>query len=170
VTNVPEGIVETNYLDDGGPVPWTDLPFGVRMRLFGLGEPDDPAAPTFVMTRLPANGVLPPHYHESTFVDVVVQGSVKVGGKWYGPGDVRCLAWGVKYGPSEAGPEGVTLLEFYADGRGRRGMHDPAWITDEFEAEVAKFTVTAGDAAQESRERLASMSERESAGWGESTQ
>jgi hypothetical protein len=157
---VPEGIIETSFLDDSGAVAWTDLPFNIQMRLFGLGEPDDPAAPTFVITRLPANGVLPPHHHESTFVDVVVQGSVKVGDKWYHPGDVRCLAWGVDYGPSEAGPEGVTLLEFYADGRGRRGIHDPAWVTEVFKAEVAKFAITAGDAAEESRVRLASMSRR----------
>jgi hypothetical protein len=155
MADAPEGIIETSFRpDDNEPIAWTDLPFGVKMKLFGLGDPDDERAPTFVLTQLPADGVLPPHYHESTFADVVVAGSVKVGEKWYYPGDVRVLAWGVKYGPSQAGPDGVTLLEFYADGRGRRGVHDPAWITPEFKAEVARFTAAAGDAAQESRRRL----------------
>jgi hypothetical protein len=163
--SVPEGIIETNFLTDDGGVAWENLPFGVQMKLFGLGDSDDADAPTFVITRLPARGVLPPHYHESTFVDIVVQGSVKVGDKWYHPGDVRCLAWGVKYGPSEAGDDGVTLLEFYADGRGRRGVHDPAWVTPEFKAEVAKFVVQAGDAAQESRRKLAAMSQKDAPGW-----
>jgi hypothetical protein len=45
-----------------------------------------------------------------------LQGSQKVGDKWYHAGDARIVKAGDVYGPIEAGPEGSTAIIVFAHG------------------------------------------------------
>ena len=61
------------------------------------------------------------HCHDTETITVVVEGSVRVGTKWYGPGSVRVQERGSVYGPGRTGPDGAKTVVFYAD---RRGLPD----------------------------------------------
>ncbi|MVZ99849.1 hypothetical protein F8568_005535 [Actinomadura sp. LD22] len=130
-----EPIRRVNWQDPG----FTDLPFNLRQALFGLGEQGDPDAPVLVITQFAPHAELPVHSHPSAFCDAVVEGSMIVDGQENPRGTIRLLRPDAVYGPSIAGPEGCTLLEFYAHDRGRPGEFPPEVRTPEFERTVAEF-------------------------------
>ncbi|MBS9376451.1 cupin domain-containing protein [Rhodococcus sp. B50] len=91
---------------------------GTRFAAFFLGDGEtDPAV--FPMEVGP-NFRSPVHYHKTHYMSIILRGSLRVGKKWYGPGDIRLQEKGSVYGPEEAGPEGCFMLNIFAD---RRGFH-----------------------------------------------
>jgi hypothetical protein len=135
MTEVERGIDTRTWTDPG----WTDLPFGLRQVVLPLGNRADPHHASLVITSFAPNAELPVHSHASPFADAVVEGSMRVGDVENSRGTVRVLAPGVEYGPSVAGPDGCTLLEFYADDAGRPADMDRDALSEEFKAELAEF-------------------------------
>lgn len=131
---------------------FTDLPFGLRQAVFAVGEATDPHHATLVVTKFSPNAELPAHSHDSVFCDAVVEGSIIVGGEVNPKGTVRLVPSKAEYGPSVAGPEGCTLLEFYVDDTGRPANLDRDSLSDEFKAELAEFWARSR-AAQAEREK-----------------
>jgi hypothetical protein len=122
-----DGTLITSYFDGD----WTGLPRGLVNMIIRLDPDDDPTSPTLAVTKFPPNVVLPRHAHPSPFVDAVVAGSILIEGEEHHVGTVRRLAGGVVYGPVQSGPDGCTLLEFYAHEDGRWADIDPADYVDE---------------------------------------
>jgi hypothetical protein len=118
---------------------FTDMPFGLRQAVFAIGDAADPHHATFVITTFPPHAELPYHSHDSVFCDAVVEGSIIVGGEVSPKGTIRLVPSKAEYGPSVAGPEGCTLLEFYADDTGRPANLDRDSLSDGFKAELAEF-------------------------------
>lgn len=58
------------------------------------------------------------------------------------------------YGPSVAGLEGCTLLEFYADDTGRPANLDRDNLSNEFKAELAEFWARSRAAEVKATQRL----------------
>jgi hypothetical protein len=138
-------ILTFSWADPG----FIDLPFGLQQAIFALGDATDPHHATLVVTKFSPGAELPAHSHDSVFCDAVVEGSMIVGGQANPKGTIRLVPSKVGYGPSIAGPEGCTLLEFYADDTGRPANLDQDSLSDEFKAELAEFwartrTVQAG--------------------------
>jgi hypothetical protein len=90
---------------------------GRRFSLFSLGEDDDPVAPVVVLAEFPPGFVVDPHTHASDYAEVILDGSLRVGRTWYGPGDLRVVTAGTGYGPQLAGESGCRLLFVYRDRR-----------------------------------------------------
>jgi hypothetical protein len=131
------GIAITGYLE---PDEWDELPFGLRQTKINIGG-DDPANPVLVMTSFPPDRILPRHSHPAPFCDAVVAGSMWVEDdqRWYPTGTVRYVPSNTVYGPTRSGPDGLTLLEFYATLEGFPA--DMVWesMTDEQLAEIERF-------------------------------
>jgi hypothetical protein len=130
---------------------FADLPFGLSQAVFALGDAADPHHPTLVVTKFPPAAELPYHSHDSVFCDAVVEGSIIIGGDVNPRGTIRLVPSKAEYGPSVAGPDGCTLLEFYADESGRPANLDRDSLSEEFKAELAEFWARsrAAQAAQE---------------------
>lgn len=86
-------------------------PFGMTIINFG----DDPKGPCTVVFTLPPGLEGAAHYHGTEQCFVVIDGSVRIGRTWYGPGSVRIQEAGSVYGPLLAGPEGCRAIAFYGD-------------------------------------------------------
>jgi hypothetical protein len=130
------GIKVLSYVDTD------DLPevgFGLRQKVFTLGEEGDKTRPLLLVTRFPPNAVLPRHYHQDVFMDAVVAGSSNIAGEWHEAGTVRWFPARAMYGPVVAGPDGCTLLEFYVDDPGFRTTLDDDALTDEMRAELLRI-------------------------------
>ena len=82
---------------------------------------DDPHGPLAVVIELPPNTEGRAHTHTSDYLTMVIEGSLKTSGKWYGPGEIRLQDAGSVYGPTLVGPEGVKVLVVFAD---RNGLPD----------------------------------------------
>jgi hypothetical protein len=78
-----------------------------------LGEDED--GPLVVILTLAPNLEFAPHYHNTDQCFVVLQGSLRVGRTWFGPGSVRVQEAGAVYGPLLTGPEGCKTIAFYRD-------------------------------------------------------
>jgi hypothetical protein len=89
---------------------------GTRFAGFFLGDGEDSPA-VFPMEVTP-NYRFPVHYHKTHYMSIILRGSLRVGTKWYGPGDIRLQEKGSVYGPEEAGPDGCYMLNIFADRRG----------------------------------------------------
>ena len=109
------GITITSFTNTSD---WVDLPFGLRQAHLNLG--DAPTDPILMLTHFPPDRVLPRHDHSAPFCDAVVDGSMWVDDDemWYERGAVRFIPGGTPYGPTKSGPDGLTLLEFYATAEG----------------------------------------------------
>lgn len=84
-----------------------------------LGEqPDGPMA---LLVCSPPNLEWAAHHHDTETITIVIEGSVRVGTRWYGPGSVRIQERGSVYGPGMTGPDGAKTIVFFAD---RRGLPD----------------------------------------------
>ena len=89
---------------------------GTRFAAFFLG--DDAADPAVFPMEVTPDYQFPVHYHKTHYMSLILRGSLRVGKKWYGPGDIRLQEKGSVYGPEEAGPEGCFTLNIFADRRG----------------------------------------------------
>jgi carboxymethylenebutenolidase len=118
--------------------PWL-LEFGAMFKTgwILIGDADD--GPAVAVVELGA-GVPEddPHFHNSAQVRYFVRGSIRIGNRWYQPGDIRVQQPGIPYGPEEVGPEGVTQLLFFSD---RRGMypHYRAEVAESHDAQMSGF-------------------------------
>ena len=89
---------------------------GTRFAGFFLGDGED--EPAVFPMEVTANYRFPVHYHKTHYMSIILRGSLRVGKKWYRPGDIRLQEKGSVYGPEEAGPEGCYMLNIFADRRG----------------------------------------------------
>ena len=100
---------------------WTelveDLYGGATTSKFRVGAPGDGDAPTVFRTYFPPGFEVPVHTHACDYAEIILDGSQQVTKKWHHPGDIRIVKAGTAYGPLVAGPEGVTVLLIFRDGR-----------------------------------------------------
>lgn len=87
------------------------LPFGMTMLNMG----DDPHGACAVVFTLQPHFEFASHYHDTDQCFVVIEGSLRIGRTWYGPGSVRVQEAGAVYGPGLAGPDGCRAIAFYGD-------------------------------------------------------
>jgi hypothetical protein len=95
---------------------FTVMDDGTRFAGFFLGDGED--EPAVFPMEVTANYRFPVHYHKTHYMSIILRGSLRVGKKWYRPGDIRLQEKGSVYGPEEAGPEGCFMLNIFADRRG----------------------------------------------------
>jgi hypothetical protein len=89
---------------------------GLGASYFLLGDQAD-NPPTAIVLRMGPNWVLARHAHDCHRLEVIVQGSLDVGERVLGPGDVMISEPGVAYGPHVAGPDGCTTVEVFTNYR-----------------------------------------------------
>ena len=94
-----------------------DLPTGISTSMFRVGDPADPSSPTVFKAYYPPGCLVEAHTHECDYTEIILEGSQKVGAKWFHAGDVRIGLANRGYGPLLAGDEGATVLFFFKDGR-----------------------------------------------------
>jgi hypothetical protein len=99
---------------------------GVEGTSFVLGEPSDESAPAVAIMRMPPNYVLSRHAHKAERLEVIVQGTLDVGDRILGPGDVMTARYEEFYGEHVAGPEGCTTVEVFSR---LAGMHQTIFAT-----------------------------------------
>jgi hypothetical protein len=75
---------------------------------------------------MPPNYVLSRHAHRAERLEVVVEGTLNVGDRVLGPGDVMTAGYEEAYGEHIAGPEGCTTVEVFSQ---LVGMHQTIFAT-----------------------------------------
>jgi hypothetical protein len=105
----------------------------VRMTTFVLGDPADENSPVAGIFEMPPNFVLPRHAHPCERVEVVIKGSIDVGDRTLGPGDVMTASSGEPYGEHIAGPDGCTTVEIVGT---LAGAHQLLWPTGDDQMEL----------------------------------
>ncbi len=100
--------------DDLEPIPARG---GILTQRFVLGAEDDGMAPVVFRAVFPPGCRVEPHTHTSDYVEIILEGSEEVTRKWRHAGDITIVKGGTVYGPLIAGPEGVTKLIIFRDGR-----------------------------------------------------
>jgi hypothetical protein len=86
-----------------------------------LGVEERGAAATVLIVKYEPGAQVGPHYHHADYCSVVVEGSIEVTRRNHTVGSMRVVNAGTAYGPLVAGPEGCTVIEFFAT-----GVHDPS--------------------------------------------
>lgn len=105
-----DGSIDLTYLSDAhSPRP------GLKRLRVILGEANDPNAADLHWAQDPPGILWDAHSYPTDFVMVYLQGSQRVGDRWYHAGDARVVKAGDVTGPMEAGPEGSTALVIFAD-------------------------------------------------------
>ena len=100
---------------------------GIVASQYTLGDDDDLTAPIIIRGTFPPGCVVAPHSHECDYTEIILEGSERVGRRWHKAGDIRIVKGGTHYGPLVAGPEGLTKLVIFRDGRRRTiGLKDEA--------------------------------------------
>jgi hypothetical protein len=100
------------------PLQYACEPFGLQIRHFVMGDPDEAKTPTAAVLKMPGGYVLPRHAHPCERLEVIVAGSLQVGDEVLVPGDVMATPAGEMYGPHIAGPDGCTTVEIFSSVRG----------------------------------------------------
>ena len=90
----------------------------VKFARFPLGDPEDEDTPFASLLFMPPGYELWRHKHECHRVEVIVKGSLQVGDRTFGPGDVMTSEPGQAYGPHVAGPDGALTVEIFSTRRG----------------------------------------------------
>jgi hypothetical protein len=101
---------------------------GLRGTVFVLGDPNDEAAPAAAILKMPPNYVLSRHAHLAERVEVIIEGTLDVGDRVLGPGDVMTATIEEPYGDHVAGPNGCTTVEIFS---ALAGVHRTFWATPE---------------------------------------
>jgi hypothetical protein len=101
---------------------WSELgvmvtPNGARGSWFTLGDETDSAAPVVFNVSFPPDCRIAPHTHDTDYAEIIIEGSQKVGRRWYRVGDIRIVSAGHTYGPLIAGPDGMRAIIIYRDDR-----------------------------------------------------
>src|SRR5688572_4292281 len=104
---------------------------------FLIGDGSNPAAPRVTVSRQEPGATVAPHTHGSDYVEIILEGTQKVGKMWHRPGDCRLVKAGTGYGPLIAGPQGCLILVIFANAEtsGAKWLpkENPArkyWMTD----------------------------------------
>ena len=92
-----------------------ELPTGVVTRMYRVGVDAD--APTVFKVYFPPNCTVEAHTHHCDYTEIILEGTQRVGAEWHKAGDIRIGLANRGYGPLVAGPEGVTVLFMFKDGR-----------------------------------------------------
>lgn len=93
---------------------WSELGYWesddlVTKAWFTVGDEGE-NAPNVMKVHFPAGHRVAPHLHNVAYAEIILEGSQRVGRRWYGPGDIRVVGADTAYGPLESGPDGVTVL------------------------------------------------------------
>jgi hypothetical protein len=104
-----KGKIDTSW-DELGWVVDTD---GRRFSSFAFEDDDTGSAPTVINVYFPPGFVVDPHTHRTDYAEIVLDGSLTVGRRSYGPGEIRIVNAGTGYGPQIAGPDGCSLIFIY---------------------------------------------------------
>lgn len=117
---------------------------GVKLANFVMShEMDDMSAPVASMLYMPPGFELSRHEHDCFRVEVVVQGSLRVGDKVLHPGDVSVSKPGEAYGPHIAGPTGCLTMEVFSTQAALvPKLHVESWTEKQLE-EGAKYQAAA---------------------------
>ncbi len=126
--NVPNPAAEPEAFDDllsrRGHVGfhWDDLDSvtlstGVVSSMYRVGLTSTDDAPTVFKVYFPPGCTVEAHTHDCDYTEILLEGSQKVGNQWFHAGDVRVGLANRGYGPLVAGPDGVTVLFVFKDGR-----------------------------------------------------
>lgn len=94
-----------------------ELPTGVVTSTFRVGDPLDETSPTIFKAFYPPGCYIEAHTHDCDYTEIILEGSQKVGAKWFKAGDVRIGLANRGYGPLLAGEEGATVLFIFKDNR-----------------------------------------------------
>src|ERR1700761_7856785 len=99
---------------------WEELDFhdflGNRLALLEVeGEDGQPGAAVILCIDYQPGFFVDAHKHRTGHVELIVDGSLKVGDQWERKGDIRVVPAGVSYGPIQAGDQGCKGMEFFAD-------------------------------------------------------
>jgi hypothetical protein len=96
---------------------------------FAVGDEDDVSAPRVFRGVFPPGCRLEPHSHACDYAEIILEGSQKVGRRWYRQGDVRIVRARTVYGPLIAGPQGATVMVVFrnADYRARPAGRSDVW-------------------------------------------
>src|SRR4051812_13176157 len=97
-----------------------------NLAYFPMGDSKD-NPPTVACLKIAPHGVVGRHAHNCHRFEVVVRGSLDVGGRVLKPGDVMVTEPNVFYGPHVAGPEGCTTFEVFGT---YHGSHSPILETE----------------------------------------
>jgi quercetin dioxygenase-like cupin family protein len=89
-------------------------PFGLQIRHFVMGDPNDANTPTAAVLKMPPGYVLPRHAHPCERLEVIVAGTLQVDDDVLVPGDVMATPAGEMHGPHVAGPDGCTTVEVFS--------------------------------------------------------
>jgi hypothetical protein len=98
---------------------------GGNLAYFPMGDAKD-NPPTVACLKIGPNGILGRHTHNCYRFEVIVRGTLDVGGRILKPGDVMVSKPYVFYGPHVAGPEGCTTFEIFST---YTGSHTPIMET-----------------------------------------
>jgi hypothetical protein len=99
---------------------WEELPFHDflvnRLAILEIeGEDGKPGSAVILCIDYQPGFFVDAHKHRTGHVELIVDGSVRVGDQWERKGDIRVVPAGVSYGPIQAGDEGCKAMEFFAD-------------------------------------------------------
>lgn len=93
-----------------------EFPNGIKVAHIVVGDEEDPQAASVFMSDLPANfDVASPHTHACDYVEIVLEGSIRVGKRWYKANDARLVKAHTGYGPLVTGPEGCRVIIIFSN-------------------------------------------------------
>jgi hypothetical protein len=132
-----------------GRVPTLDL------RWFIMGDENSDDVPAALIVKMAPGHVLSRHCHDCERFEVVVAGSLDVGDKILGPGDVMVAHAGEFYGPHIAGPEGCIAVEVFGiAGESYKVIHETA------DGSIVKTNALAGEKRPDKIAGMDGVSER----------
>ena len=104
---------------------------GWKVSMYPMSDDiNDDEAPLAVLMYIPPGGVLPRHKHACHRVEVMVKGSLDLGGgRVIQPGEVHTSGPDEFYGPHIAGPDGSLSLEIFSAARGLVGETPQGEVT-----------------------------------------
>jgi hypothetical protein len=101
------------------PGEWTyDTVKRLRYCRRSLGVDEEGAATTILVVQYEPGSQVGAHFHGTDYCSIVVQGSIEVTRRDHHVGTMRFVNAETAYGPLRAGPEGCTVIDVFATGRG----------------------------------------------------
>ena len=97
---------------------------GVKIARFPLGDPDDPNVPAVSVLFMPPGYELWRHKHDCHRFEAIIRGSMRVGDRTLGPGDIMTSAPNQPYGPYSIGPDGCVTVEVFSTLEGMASVVD----------------------------------------------
>lgn len=86
--------------------------YDIAPRDVGASESSTTVAKVF----FPPGFVVETHMHATSYGEIILEGSLTVGRKQYGPGDIRVVGPDTAYGPTVYGPAGGLVLLIFSAG------------------------------------------------------